>query len=162
MADPVGSFSGLASGIQWRDMVDQIMQLEESRRLSPVQTQLSGLESRQKAWSTYSGLVTRLNQSALKLRDGAAGRQGSAWAGPAVGSCGDRRRAARAAARRSSGARIRAAFGGRTRETPGSVARRARIFAEDPPGVRHADPRPARLLPALGLRHRPEEGGPHS
>src|SRR5687768_6314819 len=72
MATPIGSFSGLASGIQWRDMVDQIMELEESRRLSPVQTQLTGLESRRTAWSTYSSIVTKLNQSALKLRDAAA------------------------------------------------------------------------------------------
>ena len=29
----IGTVSGLASGIQWRDMVDQIMEMEKSRRL---------------------------------------------------------------------------------------------------------------------------------
>ena len=36
MADPIGTFSGIASGIQWRDMVDQIMQIESQRRLTPL------------------------------------------------------------------------------------------------------------------------------
>jgi hypothetical protein len=38
MSDPIGSFSGLASGIQWRDMITQIMEMESQRRLDPITT----------------------------------------------------------------------------------------------------------------------------
>ena len=39
--DPIGSFSGLSSGFQWRDMVDQMMQLEISRKITPLQNRLN-------------------------------------------------------------------------------------------------------------------------
>ena len=81
MAEPIGSFSGLASGIQWRDMVDQIMKLESSRRLSPIQTQLTARESRRSAWSTYGGLVGKLKTAAASLMDGTAFRKLTATAG---------------------------------------------------------------------------------
>lgn len=72
MADPIGTFSGLASGIQWRDMVEQIMNLEAARKLSPIQRQISAQEARQKAWTSFSGLVSKLNDASKRLRDATA------------------------------------------------------------------------------------------
>lgn len=72
MAEPIGSFSGLASGIQWRDMVDQIMKLEESRQLAPITRQISEGETRAEAWKSYGTTVAKLNDAAKALRDGTA------------------------------------------------------------------------------------------
>ena len=41
MTTPIGSFQGLASGIQWRDLVDQIITLETARALNPITTAIS-------------------------------------------------------------------------------------------------------------------------
>lgn len=63
----IGSFSGLASGIQWRDMVDQIMRLEQSRRLDPLNRRVGVQEKRVSAWNEYRSLVSTLNSAAKKL-----------------------------------------------------------------------------------------------
>jgi flagellar hook-associated protein 2 len=70
--DPIVSFSGIASGIQWRDMVDQIMRLEASRRLSPVQADISAQRNRREAWNSFNGLLGKLSAAAHPLRDGSA------------------------------------------------------------------------------------------
>jgi flagellar hook-associated protein 2 len=72
MAEPVGSFSGLASGIQWRDMIDQIMQVETQRRLTPLQTQATAQLQRKVAWGTLNGLLGKLTDASKGLRDGSA------------------------------------------------------------------------------------------
>ena len=68
----VGSISGLASGIQWRDMIDQIMQLEASRRVTPLTDRAKALAARSDAWSSFNGLLTRYSDAAKALRDGTA------------------------------------------------------------------------------------------
>jgi flagellar hook-associated protein 2 len=70
--NPIASFSGLASGIQWRDMVDQIMRLEEQRQLAPLQRQVRLQESRVSAWGSYKSVVSNLAAAMKKLQDGAA------------------------------------------------------------------------------------------
>ena len=72
MADPIGSFSGLASGIQWRDMVDQIIAIESSRKLSPVTDRKTTEQPRYDAWSSFSSLVATFRDAAKALRDGSA------------------------------------------------------------------------------------------
>ena len=69
---PIGSFSGLASGFQWRDMVDQMMQLEIERRFTPVQNQITAAEKRREAWNGFNSLLTRFSTSARTLREGGA------------------------------------------------------------------------------------------
>lgn len=69
MSDPIGSFSGLSSGIQWRDMVDQIVALDKQRRLDPVTARQTLAKSRLDAWSTYQGLVTKFRDAARAVRD---------------------------------------------------------------------------------------------
>jgi flagellar hook-associated protein 2 len=68
----IGSFSGLASGVQWRDMIDQIMQLEASRRITPLTTRADALTERRDAWSTFNGLLSKFSDAAKVLRDGSA------------------------------------------------------------------------------------------
>lgn len=72
MAEPIGSFSGLASGVQWRDLVDQIIQIEASRKLVPIQDKQSTEQKRYDAWSSFSALVATFRDALKGLRDGSA------------------------------------------------------------------------------------------
>jgi len=72
MSDPIGSFSGLASGVQWRDMVDQIMALESSRKLTPVTDKKDTEQKRYDAWGSFSSLVAKFRDAVKSLRDGSA------------------------------------------------------------------------------------------
>ena len=72
MSDPIGSFSGLASGVQWRDMVDQIMALESSRKLTPVTDRKDTEQKRYDAWGSFSSLVAKFRDAVKSLRDGSA------------------------------------------------------------------------------------------
>ena len=65
----VGSFSGLASGIDWRSMIDQIMQLE-SQPITVLEDRVSLSQSRIGAWDLFSTHVTTLNDALLGLETG--------------------------------------------------------------------------------------------
>lgn len=81
----VGSFSGLASGIQWRDMIDQIMEIEAARRVDPLTSQIAAQRSRATAWTAYQGTLTRLADAAKALRDGSAFGAFKVAAGTGIG-----------------------------------------------------------------------------
>ncbi len=70
MADPISSFSGLASGIQWRDLIDQIMSVDSQRQLDPVNNRITSQKSQISAWTTYQGLVAKLSDAASSLKSG--------------------------------------------------------------------------------------------
>ena len=70
--DPIASFSGLSSGIQWQDMIDQIMKLEASRTVDPIANRVSTQRARIDAWKTYEGLVSKLRSASISLRDGSS------------------------------------------------------------------------------------------
>ena len=70
--DPIGSISGLASGTQWRDLVDQLIKAESARRLDPVTKRIDAASRASTAWGTYSGLVSTFRTAAQKLRDATA------------------------------------------------------------------------------------------
>lgn len=72
MSDPIGSFSGLASGVQWRDLVDQIIAVETSRKLVPVTDKQTTAQKRYDAWGAFSSLVVKFRDAARVLRDGSA------------------------------------------------------------------------------------------
>jgi flagellar hook-associated protein 2 len=81
--EPTASFSGLASGVQWRDIIDQLMQVEESRKLDPVTRQLDQRAEAKKAWGRFRTLVTDLNSAARAVRqNGIGGFLASAPASP--------------------------------------------------------------------------------
>jgi len=81
----VGSFSGLASGIQWRDMIDQIMEIESARRVAPLTSQIAAQRARATAWTAYQGTVTKLADAAKALRDGTAFGSFKVSAGTGIG-----------------------------------------------------------------------------
>jgi flagellar hook-associated protein 2 len=66
------AISGLASGIQWRDMVDQIMSLEQSRQLDPITKQQTRDKARLAAWKSYGDVVAKLRDASNALRKGTA------------------------------------------------------------------------------------------
>jgi flagellar hook-associated protein 2 len=68
----IGSFSGLASGIQWRDMVDEIMRLEQVRQVNPLTNQASIQQRRIDAWKGFQGVLGKLASAASGLSDGSA------------------------------------------------------------------------------------------
>lgn len=65
-----GSVSGIASGIQWRDLIDQIQATEEARSVAPLTRAASAATSGAAAWGTYQSLVSKLGDAAKVLADG--------------------------------------------------------------------------------------------
>src|SRR5687768_6457142 len=76
----IGTVSGLASGIQWRDMIDQIMEMEKSRKLAPVNSQATEATKRRDAWKSYSTLLAGVTTAAAGLRNATAFKAFSATA----------------------------------------------------------------------------------
>jgi flagellar hook-associated protein 2 len=71
MADPVGTVSGIVSGINYRDLVDQII-TAESRPATKARAHVTHLNDQLTALKTYRGLVDALSAAAKSLRDGSA------------------------------------------------------------------------------------------
>lgn len=67
--DPLSSISGLASGIQWRDLVDQIVALDTKRKMDPVTNKQSDAQRRLDAWGTWQTLVTKFRDAAKATRN---------------------------------------------------------------------------------------------
>jgi flagellar hook-associated protein 2 len=72
MLSSIMSFSGLASGVQWRDSLDMIFKAETARRVTPLEREASLEQKRIDALSTYKGLVDKLAAAAKPLQDGSA------------------------------------------------------------------------------------------
>lgn len=81
----VASFSGLASGIQWQDMIDQIMQVETARRVTPLTSQIAAQQKRADAWTAYRSVIGRFADASRALRDGTAFGTYRASAGTGAG-----------------------------------------------------------------------------
>ncbi len=69
--DPVATFSGLASGIDFRTLVDQIIQLE-SRPIRSMEQRISEAEARATAWGQFRSRVEALQAQVKELADGSA------------------------------------------------------------------------------------------
>ncbi len=74
MADPVGTFSGVASGLDWRAMVEQVMKIER-RPVNVLEGKISQEEARESAYSKLRSLVSEVESTASKLRDGSVFEQ---------------------------------------------------------------------------------------
>src|SRR5690606_36849791 len=68
----MSSVSGIASGIQWADLVDQMINLETARKLTPLKTQVGTQQGRRVAWTTYESLLNKLKAAAAPMRDRSA------------------------------------------------------------------------------------------
>ena len=106
--DPIANFSGLASGIQWHDMIDQIMKLEAARSVDPLTNRVGTQTARIDAWKVYEGLVSKLKSASLALRDGASFEIYNADA--STNAAGRALVSATASTKRSSPAVVRAMF----------------------------------------------------
>lgn len=69
---PIGSIQGLASGIQWQDMIDQIIALDTQRELQPIKDQVTADQAKVDAWNGYQTVVTAFRDAASKLSDATA------------------------------------------------------------------------------------------
>lgn len=72
MSSPISSVSGLASGIQWQQMIDQIVAADQSRILDPITTQQTKDQARLAAWQSYGDVVSKLRDAAQTLANGTA------------------------------------------------------------------------------------------
>jgi len=68
---PLSSVSGLVSGIQWRDLVDQII-LAEAAPATRSRNQVTTNSSKLTTFKTYRTLLETLRAAVKKLRDGSA------------------------------------------------------------------------------------------
>jgi flagellar hook-associated protein 2 len=68
MTTPIVSFSGINSGIQWRDLVDQIMQVEAARRFTPLATRQGSLRAQSDAWRQFQTVATTFRDAARRLQ----------------------------------------------------------------------------------------------
>ncbi len=71
MTAPLSSFSGLASGIQWQDLITQII-ASESVPSQRVRARVSTNSSKIDSFRSYKTLLDTLRGAARKLRDGSA------------------------------------------------------------------------------------------
>lgn len=78
---PISSVSGLASGVQWQDLIDQIMALDSQRKLDPITAKKSAAEARLDAWGTWQSLVSKFRDAARAIRDVTAFSQFSVTGG---------------------------------------------------------------------------------
>ena len=69
MTTPLGTISGVASGIQWRDLVDQIMAAEQARRVGPITRRQTAATKAVTAWQQFQGLAASLRDAASVVRD---------------------------------------------------------------------------------------------
>src|SRR5918911_4387694 len=68
----LSSISGIASGIQWSDLIDQIIKLESSQQLDPLNARITAKQQQQSAWQDYQSVLAKLTDAAKSLRDGMA------------------------------------------------------------------------------------------
>ena len=69
MTTPLGTIQGLASNVQWQDLIDQIMAQEQARTLAPVTNKIASAQTGVGAWESYQTLVAAVQTSATALRD---------------------------------------------------------------------------------------------
>src|ERR1700743_3539379 len=65
-----GQIAGLASGIQWADMIDQIIEGETTSQLTPVTDKITATEAKSTAWSGYRTTLQAFRDASKALDDG--------------------------------------------------------------------------------------------
>jgi flagellar hook-associated protein 2 len=81
---PTSSISGVVSGINYRDLIDQLMAVEK-QPADRLRAQATQLGTQQTAMATFKGLLRTLQGSAKALRDGTAFSKLSATSSVAAG-----------------------------------------------------------------------------
>lgn len=78
------NIGGLASGVQWRDLVDQLAAADRARFVTPLQTQVSDADKRKSAFTELNSLVQKLADASKSLQLGTAFSSFSASASPST------------------------------------------------------------------------------
>lgn len=76
------NIGGLASGVQWSDLVAQLAAADTARSVTPIQTQITAAEKRKTAWNEMTALVTKLQDAGNALKLGSAFTNFAASASP--------------------------------------------------------------------------------
>jgi flagellar hook-associated protein 2 len=71
MGSSIG-FGGLSSGVQWRDLVDQLVAADRARTVDPLRQQVTRATAQKTEWTKYQDLVRKLEDSANALKLGTA------------------------------------------------------------------------------------------
>ena len=66
------SVQGLASGIQWQDLVDSLANVDKQRELDPITARITKSQAKETAWNAYSSQAQALTTAVAALRDGSA------------------------------------------------------------------------------------------
>ncbi len=68
-AAPLGTVQGLASNVQWQDLITQIIAGETTQKLDPVTKQITTASAAQlTAWASYQGLVGKFDAERPRRR----------------------------------------------------------------------------------------------
>ncbi len=68
---PINTVQGIASGIQWQDMIDQIIQVE-SAPITTLNNKITALQARESAWNTFESDIQAFSDAASGLADGSS------------------------------------------------------------------------------------------
>lgn len=71
MTGPIGSFAGIGGGIDYRSIVDQLIQVE-SQPATRIQSRIDAANAQVAGFKTYNGLLATLEAAAKNMRDGTA------------------------------------------------------------------------------------------
>src|SRR5581483_7368251 len=69
---PTTSIQGLASNIQWGDLIDSLISADSATQLTPLTNQQTADTAASAAWSSYGTLASSLNSAVLNLANGLA------------------------------------------------------------------------------------------
>ncbi|HEY4304001.1 MAG TPA: flagellar filament capping protein FliD, partial [Gemmatimonadaceae bacterium] len=69
---PTSSIQGLASNIQWGDLIDSIIASDTATQLTPLTDKQTADTAASAAWSSYGTLASSLNSAVLNLANGSA------------------------------------------------------------------------------------------
>jgi flagellar hook-associated protein 2 len=66
------SVQGLASGIQWQDLIDQLIQVDTTNQITPITNRITADGTKKNAWTSFGTAVSTLQTTLKGLTDGSA------------------------------------------------------------------------------------------
>src|SRR5437879_4320032 len=64
------SVQGLASGIQWQDLIDQLIQVDTTNQITPITNKITADRNKSSAWTSFGTAVSTLQATLKNLADG--------------------------------------------------------------------------------------------
>lgn len=87
MTTPSSSVQGLASGIQWQDLIDQLIQVDTTNQITPITDKITANTNKADAWTAFGTAVSTLQATLKNIASGSAfdAMTTSASASPSTG-----------------------------------------------------------------------------